>query len=509
MTIRAKMLSLLLPILTTLIALIALFFYFNWSHEIINGFQNRLLSIVIPTANLINTQEVDWISKHLHEANLKNDPKYENYRLKLVALKQQLPIDNLYLFQVEPLKKNDISLLEKNSDKIREGHFHKEFTHKQVFLLDASRPDEFSVNKPGEIDFSESEENKIYFTKQAFVTPVYESRKTGERFMSAYAPILNEKGEVMGLLGADMNTNEIDNKLHNALLVVFISSLATLLLVIATVFMIANRISKPVQQLNQAALDIAAGNYEANIQVEGPQEIVELSNTFNTMSECLVENISRLRESSLARERMYGQYECGLLLQHYMLQKAVEDFNNPSLQMRLTAVNLSNIQKGLAIHYEYEKDNKKIFSLNLIEATQSGFEALYNLNKISFLPVQQLENCPFIHCQFESNYSIFTYQNQLLFPPLVWSIKKQQFIKRERHGIELSSQDMIFLYNSGMIAQFETQERIEAWFSKVLKHFAEDGLDTIHTMLTNELNFLAKRENLKGNFQILSLQVKI
>ena len=69
-----------------------------------------------------------------------------------------------------------------------------------------------------------------------------------------------------------------------------------------TVFLIADRISKPVRQLNQAALEIAAGEYETNIDVKGPKEIVELAHTLNTMSECLVEHMSRLRESSLIRK---------------------------------------------------------------------------------------------------------------------------------------------------------------------------------------------------------------
>ena len=101
-----------------------------------------------------------------------------------------------------------------------------------------------------------------------------------------------------------------------------------LLLVVGIVFIIADHISKPVRQLNRAALEIAAGDYEANIRVEGPKEIMELAHTLNTMSQCLVEHMSRLKESSLIRERMYGEYECSLLLQYYMLQHVIEDFSH-------------------------------------------------------------------------------------------------------------------------------------------------------------------------------------
>jgi hypothetical protein len=68
---------------------------------------------------------------------------------------------------------------------------------------------------------------------------------------------------------------------------------------------------------------------------------------------------------------------------------------------------------------------------------------------------------------------------------------------------------MVFLYNSSVIDHFETQEAIEEWLVKVLRHFAEDGLDTIQVMLTNELTFLAKKQHVKHNFKIIGLQVKI
>ncbi|MBA3722156.1 MAG: HAMP domain-containing protein [Parachlamydiaceae bacterium] len=508
MTIRSKLLFLLMPTLTALVALIALFFYVNWSHEIINSFETRLQSVVVATAQSISSEEIEWITQNINTPELAKNPRYQQVRNKLVQLKQQLPIDNLYVIRIEPIKESDkISL--KNASK----HINKDNDtsdddsgYKQVFLLDASNPQENLVYAPGEIDYSETEEHKIYFTRKPFVTQPYESRKTGERFLSAYAPIFNSNHEVVALLGADVSMAEIDQKLQHALLAIFLSTLFALTLVMATVFLIANRISKPVQQLNQAALDIAAGNYEANIQVDGPREIVELANTFNTMSECLVENISRLREGSIIRERMYGEFECALLLQYYMLQKTIEDFTNPHLQIRLTSVNFSNVQTGLLFKIEEQKDK---LSMTLIEALDQGFEALFDLNKNSALPLEKLEDKPYIECQFQNDYTKLSYLTQKLNKPLVWSMKSQQFVVDSNQQFDLQNQDMVFLYNSGLIEQFETEEKITKWFSKVLRHFSEDGLDSIHVMLTNELNFLAKRENLRGNFQIISIQIKI
>lgn len=289
--------------------------------------------------------------------------------------------------------------------------------------------------------------------------------------------------------------------------ILLMGSCVTLLLVIGTVFLIADRISKPVRQLNQAALEIAAGDYEANIQVEGPKEIMELAHTLNTMSQCLVEHMSRLRESSLIRERMYGEYECALLLQHYMLQKVIEDFHHSHITLRLISAPLSPLQKGLFL--KMDRLSSGHLTLTLLEAQEQGFAGLFQLNQWAHLPHEELKDKSFIECQFIDQYHALRYDVYTLFPPLVWSIKGQHFIKGDRQKIPLENRDMVFLYNSSLIDHFETEEAIEVWFARVLRHFAEDGLDAIHVMLTNELTFLAKRQHTKHNFKILSLQLKI
>lgn len=304
-------------------------------------------------------------------------------------------------------------------------------------------------------------------------------------------------------LGAHVSMKEIDTKLHKAWLMIFLGFLGTLALVTAIVYVIAERISKPVRQLNQAAMDIAAGDYEANIEVKGPKEVVELAQTLKTMSECLVEHMSRLRESSLARERLYGEYECALLLQHYMLQKNIEEFQHPTLQMVLISVPLSPLQTGLFLKTSMDRSND--LTLTLIEAPEPGFAGLFQLNQWAHLPSDELKDKAFIECRFKEENKTLQWRAHDLFPPLVWSIKTQQFLKGDFQEIPLNKEVMVFLYNSSLIEQFETESAIESWFAKVLRNFAEDGLEIIQTMLTNELTFLAKKQHTKHNFKIIGV----
>lgn len=288
--------------------------------------------------------------------------------------------------------------------------------------------------------------------------------------------------------------------------ILLIGTCLTLLLVIGAVFILADRISKPVRQLNQAALEIAAGDYEANIHVNGPKEITELAHTLNTMSECLVEHMSRLKESSLIRERMYGEYECALLLQHYMLNQVIKDFNHSHINLRLISLPSSPLQKGLFLLIQHPHPSD--MTLTLFEAEEGGFPGLFQLNQYTYLSKEDLKEKVYIQCQFIDQYRLLRYHHHTLFPPLVWSIQSQQFVKEESKEIPLQNRDLVFLYNSSLIEHFETEELIERWFAKVLRHFAQDGLDTIQVMLTHELTFLAKKQHIKHNFKIIGLQIK-
>lgn len=508
MTIRSRMLLLLLPPLIVFLILISSFFYLYWSEEIMNSFKSALQSIVVTTSQSIPPEEVDWLIHHVHDPNIDEETDYKKYHQQLASLKQKLPISNIYIVQILPVQQGEYVLPEYPEhplNEIYEGHDPLN-AYRQITLLDAAQTKQGALSKPGESDFSETNERQVYITKKPYVTQVYETRKTHERLISAYAPLMNKQGEVIALLGADVGIKVIDLKLKNALLVIIFSSCFTLLCVVLTVFLIADRISKPVRQLNQAALGIAAGNYETDIKVEGPREVVELANTLNTMSECLVEHISRLQESSLIRERMYGEYECARLLQHYMLEKVAENFSHPSIRLKLISAPHSPLQRGLLLKVDQPSPGNLM--MTLLEAQEQGFAGLFDLNQCIRVENDKLKEESFIECQLINHFGTLRVQRHRLASPLVWSMKSQNFILLDHGEAKLNNQDMIFMFNSSFIEQFGSEEGIRTWFGKVLRHFSEDGLDTIHTMITNELNFLVKKEQVKRNFQVISLQMK-
>lgn len=305
----------------------------------------------------------------------------------------------------------------------------------------------------------------------------------------------NWYNEIMtGHNAADM----IDTKLHNAILVIVSSASATILMVIISTIVIANKISAPIQKLKDSALAIAAGNYEENILSEGPQEVAELANTLNTMSECLCDTISRLRESSAARERMYGEYECSLLLQHHMLQKNVDNFQHDKLSLRLLKGVTTTAPLGTLLNIEGGKHPEDI-TFTLKEAEENGFSGIYKLLK------GEGAKDPTIQLTIADQCSTVTSTSKGMPKAMLWCAVSKTLSTFDKSTHPFHKGDLVILYNNGLEKQFGSKEAIIEWFSKVLRHFATDGIDSTQSMLSHELNFLANKQQIDHDIYILIL----
>lgn len=294
----------------------------------------------------------------------------------------------------------------------------------------------------------------------------------------------------------------IQAKFHESLVWIIFSAALTILFMVATLFMIANKISRPVQKLNNSALAIAAGHYGESIQVDGPREIAELANTLNTMSQCLHENINRLRENSLLRERMYGEYECAMLLQHLMLQKNIDDCRSDAVAIKSITF-FSDNPRGLLL--DFPKSDPDLFQIHLAEAQEEGFEGMYQLltqykySKISQDHISLIldRSAATLHCKGAKESDL----------PLLWSLTERRFLPPSTHPIKVESGDLFFLSNEGLHHFYKDPQKITDLLAKVLKVFAQDGLETTAAMLQKELAFATKRKDLAADIHLLCFQI--
>lgn len=443
MKIRTRLLLSLLPALFGGIILISIILCYSWRREISNGFKARLQSSLTTTALLLKTDSD--IASQLHQLW---DP-FVSFRL--------IEVDS---------------------------------NGEERTLLTTE-----SIGRT-----SRAVKNRL--TAQA-LNPgfIQEIQESDGRWMRAILPFGSST------LLAEVKASAIDQIFleHLRLTVFGVALLAVI--GTASLYLIAGKISKPMQTLNNSALAIAAGQYGVSIRAAGPRELKELANTLNTMSECLLENINRLKENSLERERSYGEAECARLLQHLMLQKNIDEC--PSEAIAVKAISFSSAStRGLLIDFPVT-DRPELLSIRLAEAKFEGFDGMYQLlTQYKLSKDHPQEKPPFssLCVTLNRERSTISSQSENCATPYIWSIADSglRTLKGKRR---VAAGDFVFLMNRGFASFFKDPLKMTFLLTKILKYFAQDGIETITTMLHKEIAFATKCKDLREDLHLLCIQI--
>lgn len=283
---------------------------------------------------------------------------------------------------------------------------------------------------------------------------------------------------------------------------------AAILLIIAagSLYWIAGRISKPIQKMNNSALAIAAGHYGESVQVKGPKELQELANTLNTMSQCLLENINRLKENACQQEKMIGEAECARILQHLMLQKNIDDCSSEFISIK--AITFSSITpRGLRIDFPIS-GSPNLVHVHVAEAKSRGLDGIYQL----LTQYKPWKEQPPKKIVFPSLRLTFNCENTVLIQsagfaePLHWSLTNEAL--KEIHGTcTVEAGDLILIINQGFYSFFNNVSKRLDLVERVFKYFAQDGLETILAMLQKEITFAIKRKELIEDLHLICIQI--
>lgn len=118
----------------------------------------------------------------------------------------------------------------------------------------------------------------------------------GEKTLTLYWKEINE--------GSQLNTNLYNYFKNSVYKAIIFSALIVIIIIIILSFGISKKITEPLLKLKNAALEVARGNYNQNIEPRGDDELTDLINSFNQMSKKLLklEKIRRESASDLAHE---------------------------------------------------------------------------------------------------------------------------------------------------------------------------------------------------------------
>ena len=154
---------------------------------------------------------------------------------------------------------------------------------------------------------------------------------TGRREDSLNAtaiPLTNEQGNVMAVLVVAIARSGMVQAQQHIRAIAYGVAAGGILLAIAFSLWIAARVSRPIEQLAQAAEQVAGGNWDVRVPPRGRDEVSVLARSFNHMTEQLQSQRDRLVQS----ERVAAWRELARRLAH--------ELKNPLFPLQLTVENL-------------------------------------------------------------------------------------------------------------------------------------------------------------------------
>lgn len=161
--------------------------------------------------------------------------------------------------------------------------------------------------------------------------------------------------------------NQLDSELYNYFKdniyrAILLSALIVIFLTVILSFILSKKITMPLIKVKNAALEVAQGNYQQNIESKGDDELTELINAFNLMTKKLqkLEKIRKESTSDLAHELRTPL----TTLKGYL--EAVEDGKLKAEQEIITEMQeeterMTNLVEKLN---EFADAQNKIFNLN-------------------------------------------------------------------------------------------------------------------------------------------------
>jgi nitrogen fixation/metabolism regulation signal transduction histidine kinase len=141
-------------------------------------------------------------------------------------------------------------------------------------------------------------------------------------------PLKNEAGQVLAVLVVTISRDSMVQAQQHIRAIAYGVAAGGIFLAILVSLWIAARVSRPIEQLANAAEQVAAGDWDAHVDERGRDEIATLSRSFNHMTQQLTSQRERLVQS----ERVAAWRELARRLAH--------ELKNPLFPLQLTVENL-------------------------------------------------------------------------------------------------------------------------------------------------------------------------
>lgn len=242
-----------------LILLLAIPVYSHYHEkEIDKRFRNRVLGVAKTASLIINADDFSLLKTRQDEKT----EEYYQIRKKLQDIKKANS-QVLFIYSLRPTKEKNV----------------------YEFVVDADK-EPYHIGDKYDVAGQDA-------IKKALKFPItesdYESNRWG-KYLTAYAPIMDVEGKTVGIVGVDFavsgpeepNTNELTKA--NFLVV-----LAALVIVTYFTLRKTSRTVKPLGQIAEGLNSMAKGNFDFKVNINSGDELEDMANSLNNLSESLVQ----------------------------------------------------------------------------------------------------------------------------------------------------------------------------------------------------------------------------
>ena len=181
-------------------------------------------------------------------------------------------------------------------------------------------PDSF-LGDTDPIEYYAAEMFQTIKTGEPSTTGVYESGIYG-MMVSGFAVVRDSEGNIVGVVGADLELNEILSSsrmmefIHNQLIILLLYSIALILL---QAFLFRHMIGRPIKELAAAAAKIGSGSLDVTLSIHTRDEIEDLSHSFTKMAMQLKDYIANVTKITAEKERIGAELNIARQIQASML----------------------------------------------------------------------------------------------------------------------------------------------------------------------------------------------
>jgi len=146
-------------------------------------------------------------------------------------------------------------------------------------------------------------------------------------------PLTGRNNELLGIFFVGSSRKELVMLTRQILKIAAAVAAAALLIGLLVSFWVSARITKPVEELAEGAREVASGRWDTRIEVHGRDEIGQLAEAFNHMTQTLAAQKERLVQT----ERVAAWRELARRLAH--------ELRNPLFPMQITVENLQKARQ--------------------------------------------------------------------------------------------------------------------------------------------------------------------